>query len=54
MAVAKHLFDTKDKDILFVAFKKLKSGNRLILKFSENKAINKFNLIEARVNQIMA
>ena len=55
-AVAKHFFDTKSavEDIVFVPFKRLKSGNRLILKHFENKAINEFNLIEAGVNRIMA
>ena len=55
-AVAKHFFDTKStvEDIVIVPFKRLKSGNRLILKHFENKAINEFNLIEAGVNRIMA
>ena len=55
-AVAKHFFDTKStvEDIVFVPFKRLKLGNRLILKHFENKAINEFNFIEAGVNRIMA
>ena len=55
-AVAKHFFNTKNtvEDLVFVPFKRLKSGNRLILKHFENKAINEFNLIIAVVNSIMA
>ena len=55
-AVAKHFFDTKStvEDIVFVPFKRLKSGNRLILKDFESKAIMEFNLIEAGVNIIFA
>ena len=54
-AVAKHFFNTKStaEDLVFVPFQRLKSGNRLILKHFENKAINEFNLILARVNSIM-
>ena len=55
-AVAKHFFNTKStvEDPVFVPFKRLKSGNRIILKHFENMAINKFNLILAGVNSIMA
>ena len=55
-AVAKHFFNTKStvEDMVFVPFKRLRSGNRLILKNLENKAINEFNLIETGVNRIMA
>ena len=55
-AVAKHFFNTKStvEDLVLVPFKRLKSGNRLILKHFENKAMNKSNLILAGVNSIMA
>ena len=48
-AVVKHFFDTKStvEDIVFVPFKRLRSGSRLILKHFENKAINEFNLSRA-------
>ena len=51
-AVAKHFFNTKStvEDPVFVPFKRLKSGNRIILKHFENKAINEL----AGVNSIMA
>ena len=41
-AVAKHFFITKS------------TAEDLVLKYFENKAINKLNLIEAGVNSIMA
>ena len=55
-AVAKHFFNTKSivEDLVFLPFQRLKSGNRLILKHFENKAINEFNLILAGVNSIVA
>ena len=51
-AVAKHFFNTKSivEDLVFLPFQRLKSGNRLILKHFENKAINEL----AGVNSIMA
>ena len=55
-AVAKHFVDTKStvQDLRFVPFKKLKSKDKLILKHFENRAINKYNLIEAGINRILA
>ena len=51
-AEAKHFFNTKStvEDLVLMPFKRLKSGNRLILKHFENKAINEL----AGVNSIMA
>ena len=51
--MAKHFFDTKSKveNMMFVPFKRLKSGNRSILKHFKNTAIIVLNLIEAGVTR---
>ena len=55
-AVAKHFQDTGSKveDLVFVPFKRLKCSDRLMLKHFENLAINKYNMVEAGINRILA
>ena len=55
-AVAKHFHDTNStvKDLVFVPFKQIRAGSKLILKHFENRAINEYNMIEAGVNKILA
>jgi hypothetical protein len=56
MAVAKHFHDTKSTvaDLVFVPFKQIKCSDKLTLKHFENWAINKYDMISAGINRILA
>ena len=55
-AVAKHFADTnsREEDLVFVPFKKIRSSNILVLRHLETEFINKFNLVEAGINRILS
>ena len=55
-AVAKHFSDTnsREEDLVFVPFKRVRSSNILVLRHLETMFINDFNLLEAGINRILS
>ena len=55
-AVAKHFSDTnsREEDLVFVPFKRVRSSNILVLRHLETLFINNYNLVEAGINRILS
>ena len=55
-AVAKHFTDTnsREEDLVFVPFKRVRSSNILVLRHLETLFINNYNMVEAGINRILS